>query len=266
MVPLSALFLMGLIAVSILVPWLSGVDPNVVPLTQQLEPLPPRWDHWVYWFGTDDLGRGILIRIVYGARLSLVIGVVSAVVSTSIGSLVGGVSGYFGGWVDKVLMRFVEFMMAIPTLFLILIIQTIYTPTIVTVMVVIGLTSWMGVARLVRSEVLSIKQRPFVLAARARGVLGWRLLLRHIMPHALPPIVVAATLDVGGAILIESALSFLGLGVQPPHASWGNMLHNSLSYLLDAPWMALIPGGFITATVLAINILGDRLRYRAHGS
>tara|TARA_Y100000389_G_scaffold171982_1_gene180036 strand:- start:18480 stop:19277 length:798 start_codon:yes stop_codon:yes gene_type:complete len=263
MMRVSALFLIVLTGVSILVPWLSGVDPNYVPLAQQLEPLPPRWSHWLYWFGTDDLGRGLLIRIVYGARLSLVIGVVSALLSTSIGSLVGGIAGYFGGWVDKTLMRFVEFMMAIPTLFLILIIQTIYTPTIVTVMIVIGVTSWMGVARLVRSEVLSIKQRPFVLAARARGISGVRLLFRHIMPHALPPIVVAATLDVGGAILIESALSFLGLGVQPPHASWGNMLHNSLAYLLDAPWMALIPGAFITATVVAINNVGDRLRYRS---
>jgi len=158
------------------------------------------------------------------------------------------------------MMRFVDMMMAIPTIFLILAIQIILTPSITNIMIVIGLTSWMGVARLVRSEVLSVKERVFITAARARG-LGWRrLLFKHIFPHTLNPIIVAAMLGMGAAILTESVLSYLGLGVQPPHASWGNMLENSLAFMEDAPWMALIPGIMITLTVLALNFLGDGLR------
>jgi peptide/nickel transport system permease protein len=159
------------------------------------------------------------------------------------------------------MMRFLDLLMAIPAIFLILTIQIILTPNIVNVMVVIGLTGWMGVARLVRAEVLSIKERLFVKALKARNVSEAKIVVKHILPHTAGPIIVAATLGIGNAILSESVLSFLGLGVQPPNPSWGNMLENSLAFMQDAPWMTIVPGAFITITVLAFNDLGDRLRY-----
>lgn len=258
MMVLSAVFLVGLVVIALIVPYL-GLDPTAFDPNLVFGPMPPSAQHW---FGTDDLGRDIFIRILYGARISLMVAVVAVGISISLGSVVGLVSGYIGGRFDEIVMRFVDFVMAIPTLFLILIVQSLFTPSIVNVMIVIGLTSWMGVSRLVRAEVLSLKQRPFVVSARARGFAQRRVLFWHILPHTLPPIIVAATLDVGNAILVESVLSFLGLGVQPPHASWGNMLQNSLSYMIDAPWMAIVPGLMITLTVLAINFLGDGLRSR----
>lgn len=200
------------------------------------------------------------MRSIYGARISLMVGVVSVGISVTVGMLVGVIAGYKGGLVDELMMRFVDIVLAIPTIFLILTIQILLTPSITNVMVVIGLTSWMGVTRLVRAEVMSVKERPFVVAARARQIPELVILLKHILPHTITPIIVAAMLGMGSAILTESVLSYLGLGVQPPHASWGNMLQNSLSYMRDAPWMTIIPGLLITLTVLALNFLGDGLR------
>ena len=176
-----------------------------------------------------------------------------------IGVSIGLLSGFIGGVVDAIIMRILDVLMALPTLFLILMVQVTLEPSIFNVMVVIGVTSWMGMARLVRAEVLSIKERVFVTACRSRGLPEKIVLFKHILPHTLNPVIVAAMLGMGGAILVESVLSFLGLGVQPPHASWGNMLENSLGFLRDAPWMALIPGILITLTVLSLNFLGDGL-------
>ncbi len=247
---------LGLLLIAGLCIPLFNVDPTYIHDQFIGQPQPPSVAHIL---GTDELGRDIFIRCIYGARISLMVGFVSVSISIFIGVLIGVFSGFVGGIVDEIIMRFIDMLMALPTLFLILIIQVILDPHIINVMVVIGVTSWMGVARLVRAEVLSLKERDFIKAVRARGFSEIRILFKHLLPHTLNPVIVAAMLGMGGAILTESVLSFLGLGVQPPHASWGNMLESSLGYLRDAPWMALIPGILITLTVLSLNFLGDGL-------
>jgi peptide/nickel transport system permease protein len=196
----------------------------------------------------------------HGSRISLSVAVIAVFVSITIGILFGSLSGYYGGLVDSVIMRFTDIMLSFPTIFLILAIQSVLTPNIYNVMIVIGVTSWMGVARLVRGEFLTLKQREYVEAARAIGCSDLRIIFRHILPNSMAPVIVAATLGMAGAILTESALSFLGLGVQPPMASWGNMLMDSQAYLMDAPWMAIIPGAFIVLTVLSLYFVGEALR------
>ena len=251
----SLLFLGFIGFVSLIIP-LFSLDPNGMNPALIGTPTPPSLNHW---FGTDDLGRDLLLRSIYGARISLLVGVVSVSISVSIGVFIGLVSGFVGGAVDMLIMRMIDGLMALPTLFLILIVQVTLEPSIFNVMVVIGVTSWMGTARIVRAEVLSYKERTFVTACRARGLSEKKILFKHILPHTLNPIIVSVMLGMGGAILVESVLSFLGLGVQPPNASWGNMLENSLGFMRDAPWMALIPGILITFTVLSLNFLGDGL-------
>ncbi|MDA1353452.1 MAG: ABC transporter permease [bacterium] len=253
----SVIFLALLAVLGLLVPLVPGLDPNYFNPNLLLEPAAPNWQHW---FGTDDLNRDILLRAIYGGRISLLVGLMSISISVSVGTLYGLVAGYRGGMMDQWMMRFVDVMLAIPSIFLILSLQIILGPNMVTVVLVIGFTSWMGIARLVRAEVLSIKSRPFVVAAKARGIGTLSLLGKYILPHAISPVIVAATLGVGGAILAESVLSFLGLGVQPPHASWGNMLENSLAFMGQAPWMSIVPGVLITLTVLAFNFLGDAIQ------
>jgi peptide/nickel transport system permease protein len=251
----SLVFLAGLLVISIVVSFTS-LDPTSMDTAFIGKPQPPSLNHV---FGTDELGRDIFIRTIFGARISLMVGFVSVGIALVIGMIIGVLSGFVGGVVDEVIMRCIDMLMALPTLFLILIIQVILEPSIINIMVVIGATSWMGIARLVRAEVLSIKERVFVTAVRARGLKENLILFKHIFPHTLNPIIVAAMLGMGGAILTESVLSFLGLGVQPPNPSWGNMLESSLGYMRDAPWMALIPGILITCTVLSLNFLGDGL-------
>jgi len=254
---LSVVFLMIVWGVSLVFPLFSWFTPNHVDHLLIGTPLPPSLSHF---FGTDELGRDVFFRCVDGGRISLMVSVVSVGISLIIGISVGLVSGYVGGKVDHLLMRVVDIMMAIPVLFIILTIQVMLEPSLFNIMVVIGLTSWMGVARLVRAEVKSVKERPFVLAAKSRGIYGLRLLLKHIFPSCLNPVIVSGMLGMGSAILLESVLSFLGLGVQPPHASWGNMLQGSLEYMIDAPWLSIFPGILITFTVLALNFIGDKLR------
>jgi len=219
--------------------------------------LPPSMKHL---FGTDDLGRDIFSRALYGARISLTVGLVAVTIAVLIGTLFGAIAGYYGGFIDSAIMRFVDIMLAFPSIFLILAIQVMLTPNIYNVMIVIGLTSWMGVARLVRGEFLRIRELQYVEAARAIGCSNLRIIFRHILPNAQAPIIVAGTLGMAGAILTESALSFLGLGVQPPMPSWGNMLMDSQAYMRDAPWMAIIPGLLILITVLSLYFVGEGLR------
>jgi peptide/nickel transport system permease protein len=242
------------VLVAILAPVIAPYDPSEIVESQTLAP------SISHPFGTDDLGRDILSRAVYGTRISLTVGLVAVLILITVGTLLGAVSGYYGGLVDTVIMRFVDVMLAFPSIFLILAIQAMLTPNIYNVMVVIGFTSWMGVARLVRAEYLKIKELSYVEAARAIGASDLRIIFRHILPNAMAPIIVAATLGMAGAILTESALSFLGMGVQPPMPSWGNMLMDSQAYLRDAPWMAVIPGLLILITVLSLYFVGEGLR------
>jgi peptide/nickel transport system permease protein len=213
-----------------------------------------------HWLGTDENGRDVLSRLIVGSRASMTVGLIAMVISIFIGSIVGGVSGYVGGFIDSVLMRLTDGMMAIPYFFLVLIVVAVFGSSFRNIVVVIGLTSWMVVARLVRSEVLRYRERDFVLAARSIGASGRRILFRHIMPHAMPSIIVAATLGVASAILLESALSYLGLGIRPPRASWGNMLSDAQAYVWANPLLPIYPGVLILLTVLAFNFLGDALR------
>ncbi len=232
---------------------------------------PPSLEHP---FGTDQVGRDVLARTIYGGHISLLIGVAAVMVSLTFGVLVGALSGYYGGWIDSILMRFTEAMFSIPSLFLLIVMSKFFSgriPTfdffgrsfsgsVVVIIVVIGLTSWMYLARLVRANFLSLKERDFVLAAHCLGVPNRRIILRHVLPNTMAPIIVAATLGVAGAILSEAYVSFLGLGVQPPTASWGNMLENAYTYLESAPWLWFFPGLLTVLTVLSINFIGDGLR------
>jgi peptide/nickel transport system permease protein len=246
---------LGLFVLALLAPWLSPYDPDLIDLKQVL--MPPSPSHLL---GTDTLGRDVLSRIIFGSRVSLLVGFVAVGIATLIGLVVGSVAGYYAGVVDQVLMRLVDLMLCIPTLFLILAVIAGLGPSIWNIMVVIGLTSWMGVARLVRAELLSLREREFVAAARALGATDARLILRHLLPNALVPVMVSATLMVAGAILTESALSFLGLGVQPPTPSWGNILTAGQANIEIAWWLSLFPGLAILITVMSYNLLGEGIR------
>jgi peptide/nickel transport system permease protein len=240
---------------SLLAPLLSPYDPSAINAFSVLAP--PSLQHW---FGTDELGRDVLSRVLYGSRVSLKVGFVAVGIAVSIGTVVGLVSGYFSGLVDTLLMRAVDIMLCFPAFFLILAIITFLEPSIWYIMMVIGLTGWMGVARLVRAETLSIREMDYVLAARCIGCSNARIMFRHILPNAISPVLVSATLGIAGAILTESALSFLGIGVQPPTPSWGNILTSGKDYIEFAWWLSLFPGLAILVTVLAYNLLGEGIR------
>ena len=246
---------MLLFLVSLFSPWLAPYNPNDINAWQVLTP--PSWYHW---FGTDELGRDVFSRVLFGARISLKVGFVAIGIAVFLGSVVGLTAGYYGGWVDSVLMRLVDIMLCFPAFFLILAIITFLEPSIWYIMAVIGLTGWMGVARLVRAETLAIREMDYIMAARCSGASDKRIILRHILPNALSPVLVAATLGVAGAILTESALSFLGIGVQPPAPSWGNILTSGKDYIEFAWWLSLFPGLAILLTVLAYNLLGEGIR------
>lgn len=236
-------------------PWLAPYPPDAEHLDHVLESPSTQ-----FWLGTDRLGRDVLSRLLYGGRVSLWVGFVAVGISVSIGTTLGLVSGYFRRWVDETVMRLVDIMLCFPSFFLILAVIAFLEPSLTNIMIVIGLTSWMGVCRLVRAETLSLREREFVAAARLAGTSTPQILLRHILPNALAPVLITATLGIAGAILVESSLSFLGLGVQPPMPSWGNMLMEGKAAIETAPWLSVYPGLAILLTVLGYNLVGESLR------
>ncbi len=211
-------------------------------------------------FGTDTVGRDVLARTIQGGRVSLLIGLSAAILEILIGVVIGAFAGYYGGLVDGLLMRFTEAMLIIPSLFLLIVAARLVGGSVFWIVIIFGLTSWMYLARIVRAEFLSLKENEFILAARSIGTPTSQIIFRHILPNTMAPIVVAATLAVATAILSEAYISFLGMGVQPPTATWGNMLDGSYNYIESAPWLWIFPGLLILLTVLSINFVGDGLR------
>lgn len=251
----GSLVVVLLFVVSILAPWIAPYDPNQINLQKVL--MPPSVDHL---FGTDQLGRDVLSRMIWGARISLKVGFVATGIAILIGTILGAVSGYYGRWIDTIVMRFVDIMLCFPAFFLILAVVALLEPSIWNIMLIIGLTGWMGITRLVRADFISLKERDFVSAARAIGAGDLRIIFVHILPNAMASVLVAATLGVAGAILTESALSFLGIGVQPPTPSWGNILTAGKDNIDIAWWLSLYPGMAILVTVLGYNLLGEGIR------
>ena len=252
----SVFVLLALALLSAFAPLISPYDPERTRLLDIYER-----PSLIHPFGTDSLGRDLATRILYGGRVSLSVGVLAVTVAISFGTLVGMLAGYYGKWVDTVLMRFVDMMFSFPRLFLLIIFGVFFKGmTLGVIVLVLGLLSWMTTSRLVRAQFLSLKEREFVIAARSVGVTDMRIILRHLLPNSLAPIIVAATLGVASAIISESTLSFLGLGIQPPTPSWGNMLRDATSDMEKAPWLAIFPGLAIFLAVVAINFIGDGLR------
>ncbi len=246
---------LALVLLALAAPWILSYKFDDIDLMHRFSP--PSATHW---FGTDDLGHDELTRVIYGGRVSLLIGFASAISSAIIGMAIGAVAGYYGGLLDNVLMRFTDIMFAIPTLPLLFVLSRILGGSVLSIIVVLVLMGWMTAARLVRGSILSLKQREFIEASRAVGAGNARIIIRHLLPNALAPVVVASTLMMGQNIITESSLSYLGLGVMPPTPTWGNMLSNSQEFIWRAPWLAIYPGLFILMTVLGFNFLGDGLR------
>jgi peptide/nickel transport system permease protein len=252
-----SLLVLGLFALaSLLVPlFVTERQSNRINLANSLQP--PSMQHP---FGTDDIGRDIMQRAVFGGRVSLRIGLLAALVAVLIGSTVGAVAAFYGGWVDNVLMRITDAFLSIPNLFFLIIAAKLFGQSILVITLVIGALSWMGVGRIVRANILSLKEQEFVTAAHALGARSASVITKYLIPNTIGPIVVAATLGVGQAILLEATLSFLGLGLQPPTASWGTMLQRAQGFLVTAPWVAFFPGSLILITVVCVNFIGEGLR------
>ena len=257
----NSLALAGLIIITIvllaavLAPFIAPYDPNFIDIESIL--IAPSYNHIM---GTDGLGRDVFSRMLYGAQISLLVGFVAVGISTGIGILLGSVAGFYRGWVDSFIMRIVDIMLSIPSFFLILAVIAFLTPSIWNIMIVIGLTSWMGVTRLVRAEFLSLRGREYVMASEAMGSSDIKIILLHLLPNSMTPIIVSSVLGIASAVLVESGLSFLGLGVQAPTASWGNILTDGKEYIQFAWWLSLFPGLAILLTVLGYNLLGEGLR------
>jgi peptide/nickel transport system permease protein len=244
-----------LVALAVLAPFIAPWDPHRPDVRKILEPPSAR-----HWLGTDGLGRDVLSRMLYGARVSLAVGFVSVGIATLIGIVLGSTAGYHGGMIDATVMRLVDLMLVFPRFFLLLAVLAFLRPSIWTIMAVIGMTGWMGVARLVRAEFLALKEREFVIWSQSIGASGLRIIWRHILPNAMAPVLVAMTLGIPAAILTESGLSFLGLGVQPPYATWGNILNEGKDAIELAWWLSVYPGLSILVTVLSYNLLGEGIR------
>ncbi|MBZ9736616.1 ABC transporter permease [Mesorhizobium sp. CA18] len=258
---LLGLFIVAIVlAGAIFAPWLTGYDPNEQMfdgLTLEGSPLPPNAK---FWLGTDLLGRDLLTRILFGARTSLIIGIVANGVALLIGTLVGVTAGYFRGWIGSALMRFTDLMMAFPALLLAICLAAVFEPSLWIVAMVIALVNWVQTARVIYTETSSLSEREFIDAERTIGASAPRILLRHILPHLLPTIIVWGTLGISTTVLLEATLSYLGIGVQPPTASWGNIIFENQTYFQAAPWLVFFPGAAILALALAFNLIGDALR------
>ncbi|MCF2716904.1 ABC transporter permease [Paenibacillus sp. Lou8.1] len=250
-----ALILLIVFSLGAIFAFLSPQDPNKLNVLERLQP--PGAAHW---FGTDDYGRDYFTRALYGGRVSLLVGFASMIIATSIGAVVGIVSGYFGGWIDNLLMRVLELIMSIPSFLVILLLSVFLKPGVGNIIVIIALLMWMNIARVVRAETMTLREREYVLYAKASGQSTLGIIMKHIVPNLIPVIIVGATNNIASAIMMESSLSFLGFGVQLPNATWGSMLNNAQGYIAQAPYMALFPGLLILLTVLSFNVLGDVLR------
>jgi peptide/nickel transport system permease protein len=251
----GGLVVLVLVTLALLAPTIAPWDPHRPDVKKILDPPSAR-----HWLGTDQLGRDVLSRMLYGARVSLAVGFVSVGIATLIGIMLGAAAGYQGGLVDGAVMRLVDLMLVFPRFFLLLAVLAFLRPSIWTIMAVIGLTGWMSVARLVRAEFLTLKEREFVISSQSIGAGAFRIICRHILPNAMAPVLVAMTLGIPAAILTESGLSFLGLGVQPPHATWGNILNEGKDAIEIAWWLSFYPGFAILVTVLSYNLLGEGIR------
>jgi peptide/nickel transport system permease protein len=254
---LGAIFLFLVISAAIFAPVLAPYSPESQDLMKKL--VPPGGENIL---GTDRFGRDLLTRLLYGAQVSLLVGFASVLGSITIGTVIGAIAGYFGGIIDSILMRFVDIVLSIPQIFLLITLVTIFNPGVDKLIIIFAVLGWTTTARLVRGEFLSLRTREFVLASKTIGTKSFKIIFSHILPNAIGPIIVSATLSVGGVILAESTLSYLGLGIQPPVPSWGNMLQDAQNFtiLLTAPWYPLFPGLLILFTVLAFNFVGDGLR------
>lgn len=251
---LSFVFLTLLIVLSLVAPLLP-IDPNATDVSSMSQP--PSLKHL---FGTDEVGRDYFIRVVYGGRVSLLVGVLAMLTATTIGTTIGLVSGYFGGWIDNILMRLVDILSSIPWLVLVIVLSVFLKPGLGTIIIVIGCFSWMNIARLIRGETLSAKERDYVLYANFIGQSPAIIIFKHIFLSVLPMLIVAASTSISSAIMTESALSFLGLGIQQPMASWGSLLQNAQNSLQRAPYMAILPGLFVALTIYSFNNLGDMIK------
>ena len=255
---LSGFTVMGLLA-----PVVAPADPiaqHDVLATRFLHPFTVGSDGVMHWLGTDGFGRDVFSRLIFGARISLAVGLLSVAVAVPLGGVVGVAAAMAGGATERILMAVTDAALAMPRIVLLLVLVTLWQPSLVLVVLVLGFTGWMSVARLARAEVKGLLARPFVDAARAVGVAKWRLLARHLLPNAATPLIVAAALGVGNAIMLEAGLSFLGLGVPPPSPSWGNMIAGGRDALVNAPWIATVPGLAVVLAVVSCNLLGDGVR------
>lgn len=254
---LGLIVLLVIVISAILAPVIAPYDPAEQNLLDKLKPPSGQ-----YLLGTDEIGRDIFTRLLYGGRVSLAVGFFSILGSITIGTIYGAISGYYGGRVDNLMMRVIDILISFPSIFLLITVVTLVKPSVTNIIIVFALTGWFGTSRLVRGEFLSLKNRDYVLAARNVGMSDARIIFRHMLPNAMAPIIVAATLGVGGVIIAESSISFLGLGISPPTASWGNMLQGAqgITIMLKAWWYPVFPGLMILLTVLSINFVGDGLR------
>jgi peptide/nickel transport system permease protein len=264
----SVVAIAALSAASIVVPWVASSDPLAIRDVLSSRLVPPLSRDAAgdfHLLGTDRFGRDLFVRMMLAGRISLAIGIVGSVIAALLGTFVGAIAAWRGGWMDRVLMGLADALLSIPRLVLLLVCAALWQPGLTTVVIVLVATGWMGVARMVRAEVLGVTAQPYVQSAVALGAMPWRVLWRHALPNALGPAIVATTLGVGNAILLESGLSFLGLGIQPPQPSWGNMIAGGRDLIVTAPWVAIAPGLALVATVLAATLVGDALRDRLAG-
>lgn len=252
---ISLIFIFAVAAAAALTPYISPYNPNAIDVNAIL--LPPGTAHWL---GTDQLGRDVLSRLIYGSRISIEVGFIAVSISMLIGIPIGAYAGYYSGLTDAVLMRFTDIMLTFPSFFLILAVSAILKPSIVNIMIIIGLTSWMGIARIIRAEFAQNREKDYALAAKAAGASDVYIMFAEILPNTAAPILVSATLGVAGAILIQASLAFLGIGVMPPTASWGGMLSDGKTYIMIAWWLTLFPGIAILLTVLSLNLIGEAVR------